>query len=362
MGVYRQPGSSNWSIDYSDARGRRIRKVIGPDKDEAQEAYEIVAGIERQKRRGLLPKVDNDVPLSDVRKAYLDFMERNRRSATAKLAKYAVDTALSLLSCATVSDVRLVDAERARTELLKDHSERTVSIVLAGLKRMLTWAVKQGMIAENPLKNLGGFVNAPSQNRRALNRDEVKTLLEASAQYRPLWFTLLCTGLRKSELVQLRWRDLDLEGGKLYVRPEVAKTKKARSVPMPSELTDMLSDTHRKRNPEPDDHVFLNKAGRPWRNNLLKRLKASVRKAGIDPRGVDLHGMRYSYGTLLYHNGVDLKTLQGLLGHASFKLTMDTYVKVDRQVSAKAVERLPFLERGSFTSYKAEAERKSESG
>ena len=68
----------------------------------------------------------------------------------------------------------------------------------------------------------------------------------------------------------------------------------------------------------------------------------------MDPHGVDLHALRYSFGTRLYHAGVDIKTVQTLLGHKTAKITMDIYVKSDDRIRSRAVERLPFLKRAAF--------------
>lgn len=359
MGIYRQKKGGNWYVDYTDARGKRVRKAIGPSKREAMAAQKAFDERERQKRAGLLPMVDNEVPVEQIKDAYLAHLGRNRSANTYKMAAYALKTILPPLGGRTVADIRAGDVEAFISKQRGSLSERTVGIMVEGLNAMLNWAVRQGTIASNPVKDVERLAHPPSRRRRALTRDEVQRLLEKSPErYRPIWFAFLTTGLRRSELVELRWKDVDLEAGELRVRPEVAKTRKGRSIPMPGELRAALADMREGRTPEPQEHVFVNGAGRPWRNNLLKRLKKCLGYAGISAKGVDLHALRYTYGTLLYHNGVDIKTLQGLMGHASAKMTMDIYVKEDENVKARAVERLPFLKDASFTSYAAEGSRK----
>lgn len=361
--LYQQKAGGNWYVDYTDGRGRRVRKAIGPDEDEAAVALRAYEEKARQQRAGLLPLIDNTATLEDLKVAFIEHVKRQRSRGTHTFYTNALKAILPRLHARTVEDLYRGDVEQFIAARLKEASTRTVSLEVSALKRMLNWAVEHELISTNPVKTCGGIRQVPKRPRRALTRDEVRRLLKASPEhYHRIWFTFLATGLRRSELIELRWGDLDFSASMLQVRPEIAKTRKGRSIPMPQELRSMLADMKREQGPTLGDHVFLNEAGRPWRNNLLKRFKRCVREmceaarkedpsVEIDPTGLHLHALRHTYGTLLYHSGVDIKTIQALLGHSTIRVTMDVYVAADANVKAKAVERLPFLAAATFTSY-----------
>lgn len=347
--VYKPHGRKRWYIDYVTARGGRVRQAVGLDKREARVALRALEERERQRRVGLLPMLDNSAKLADLQGEFLDYVERERSPGTATFYKDALKAIVPKLPGKTVDDPRIADVEQFRAARLKGASPRTVAIEISALKRMLEWAVEREMITDNPIKRVKNGKQTRTKPRRALTTDEVQKLLDTSPEiYRRVWQTFLCTGLRRGELVELRWSDVDLDARTIRVRAETVKTRKGRKMPIPQELAAMLADMKAERDPDAGDPVFVNEAGRPWRCNLLKRLKRCIKAAKINPTGVDLHSMRYTYGTLLYHSGVDIKTLQVLLGHSTIRVTMDIYVREDANVKTKAVERLPFLKNGTF--------------
>ena len=81
------------------------------------------------------------------------------------------------------------------------------------------------------------------------------------------------------ELVELRWRDVDLGSRLLRVAAENCKVRRESLLPMAPELETVLRELM-PTDPDPDGHVFLNAEGRPWRHNLLKRFRTCLRAAG----------------------------------------------------------------------------------
>ena len=136
----------------------------------------------------------------------------------------------------------------------------------------------------------------------------------------------------------------------------MSKTRRDCHVP----ISDDLAEVMRAQLAEGDgEHVFTNRDDRPWRNNLLKRFRTCVKAAqeawrtwetemgkdgeepeAMKPRGLDLHSLRDTFGTLLAHNGVHPKIAQKLMGHATFEMTMDLYTQVYVQDERAAVNKL----------------------
>ena len=91
------------------------------------------------------------------------------------------------------------------------------------------------------------------------------------------------------------------------------------------------------------ERVFRTEYGTPIGNNLLKKLQVVVKKAGIDPSGVDLHSLRYSFGSWLVSGGVNVKLVSRLMGHATVQITLDIYTDTSIMDWHGAVAKLPAL-------------------
>jgi integrase len=148
------------------------------------------------------------------------------------------------------------------------------------------------------------------------------------------------TGLRRGELIGLRWEDLDFEGLVLHVRRSVVgmvegvpKTEASqKDVPLDKQLAESLSQW-KQRSPytAPGDWVFASphKKGRQpyWPGTLWRYYgKPAVKRAAVN-KHVSYHTFRHTFGTLLNANGENPKVVQELLRHASMKVTTDVYMQ-----------------------------------
>ena len=152
-----------------------------------------------------------------------------------------------------------------------------------------------------------------------------------------LYYLELATGLRRGELLGLKWEDIDLERGDLRVRRQIAringevveaplKTKNAyRTLPLAADTIDVLKAQRKKAGDSP--LVFPSPTGGPISpDSVLHMLHRVLKRAGL-PR-VRFHDLRHTFATLALQNGVDVKTVSGMLGHFSAGFTLDTYAHV----------------------------------
>jgi integrase len=241
--------------------------------------------------------------------------------------------------------------------LARKVSPRTINREVGTLNNMLNKGVQWGRIGSNPLAGLKPLRHdKPVKQRRSLTADEIGRLFSnSSPRMRPVWRMFMCTGIRHRELVELQFSDIDFERQTLTVRAELAKSKKAREIPLDDALLAMLADLRdgaKERTPTPGaaafspDHVFVTRDGTPLRCNLLKRFYATCRRAGIEDgcRGgaVDLHSLRVSFTTLALENGASPKAVQAILGHATLGMTMNVYAKATESAKREAITALPF--------------------
>ena len=161
----------------------------------------------------------------------------------------------------------------------------------------------------------------------------------------------LATGLRRGELLGLKWEDIDLDRGNLRVKRQIAridgeiveaplKTKNAyRTLPLAEDTVDVLQQQKKKAGSSP--WVFPSPTGGPISpDSVLHMLHRVLKRAGL-PR-VRFHDLRHTFATLALQNGVDIKTVSGMLGHFSAGFTLDTYAHVAtaaRKEAARTMEK-----------------------
>jgi integrase len=140
-------------------------------------------------------------------------------------------------------------------------------------------------------------------------------------------------GLRRGELVALRWRDVDFLARKIIVRRALSgetelrstKTRRAREVPLPDQAAAALERLRcRTEFTGPDDYVFANRFGRRLDPSALRRRFERAREAaGLEP--LRFHDLRHTYGSLLVAGGIDLPSVKAAMGHARI-LTTERYL------------------------------------
>ena len=192
---------------------------------------------------------------------------------------------------------------------------------------------------------------------------QIVAFLEVTKQDRlaPLWQTACMTGLRRSELCGLQWRDIDLDAGVLSVKrarvqidggkPITKGPKSAASrriVDFDTETSDVLRTWKVAQLEErlragsawnPGEWVFTNEVGRPHNPEWVgKRFRKLIARSDFPT--ITMRELRHSHATALLQAGVHPKVVQERLGHSSIRVTMDTYSSVLPTMQREAVERL----------------------
>lgn len=157
--------------------------------------------------------------------------------------------------------------------------------------------------------------------------------------------TFIETGLRRSELTSLNWKDIDLERGELTVRAENAKTKSGRVIALRGDLVGKLKEW-KSRYPFPTDDapVFINQRKRRMLGDCLNsKFRKIVAASKIPPDGVDLHALRFTFCTRLVKANISMRVIQALMGHRDLRL-ISLYADMTLLDRHGAVEALPALQ------------------
>ena len=162
-------------------------------------------------------------------------------------------------------------------------------------------------------------VNAEEADARAVEDRQDGELVRVAAY----------AGLRRGELVALRWRDVDFARRKLVVRRAVSgdveasstKSRRAREVPLPDQAAGALDRLSQRGDfTSPDDYVFANRLGRRLDGSALRRRVGRARDAA-ELRPLRFHDLRHTYGSQLVAGGIDLASVKAAMGHSRITTT-----------------------------------------
>ena len=212
----------------------------------------------------------------------------------------------------------------------QNYTKSTTARKLATLRSFYKFLIRKGLVTASPLAT----IRTPKQEKRlpkCLDLEQVQKLLDApgdadllSARDKAMLEVLYSSGIRVSELVELKLEDIDLVEGVLRV---TGKGRKDRLTPIGSQAINAVRKYLEMRATDPklsndgNSRVFLNKHGEPLSTRSVRRkLDKYLVQAGLDP-GISPHTLRHSFATHLLNNGADLRSVQELLGHQSLSTT-----------------------------------------
>jgi len=215
------------------------------------------------------------------------------------------------------------------TELSAHHKPATQRRVMSALRRFYRYLLQEQHISEDPTLELGtpGHID---RFPRVLSEQQVEALLGApevettfGLRDRAMFETLYATGLRVSELVNLRLSEMDLNQGLVRIS---GKGAKERLVPLGEWALEWLNRYLREARPvllkTPCDAVFLTRFGSAMTRQMFwNTIKHHALTAGIDPTRISPHTLRHAFATHLLNHGADLRVVQLLLGHADISTT-----------------------------------------
>ena len=163
----------------------------------------------------------------------------------------------------------------------------------------------------------------------AVSADEVQARAVEDGQDAEIVRVAAYTGLRRGELVALRWRDIDFSLCKIVVQRSISadveanstKSRRSREVPLPDQAAGALNRLSQRHDfTSRDDYVFVNRMGRRLDASALRRRVERARDAaGLRP--LRFHDLRHTYGSLLVAGGVDLASVKAAMGHSRITTT-----------------------------------------
>lgn len=341
-------GRTSVYIELYNAQDKRVKEAVkgATTLEEGAVILERRAQEERDLKFGIkrLPQIVTFEELADI---YEDWARINKRSWRSDISRLKVMRAC--FGSKFINQLTVQDAERLKKMIINAGAKlSTVNRYVTTFSRILNLAVEWGYLRENPCRGIRKYSEEHYRRTRVLSRDEeerlYKTIKEElfkalkafpwrAREYERLKSMLtvfLHTGLRRKELFNLEWKDVDFKNSQLYIRE--TKTARSRYIPLNSTAYNELMKLYPTRSDE--GTAFKNpRTGKKY-VDIKRSFNTLCETAKI--KDFRLHDLRRTFGTRLLESGCDIVTVQHLLGHRDIRTTM-IYTMTNQQEKRNAV-------------------------
>jgi integrase len=332
-GIYyrESPQGRRWIVWFkdSDGKGRTETLPVGStERDALARQAELRGKISRGERVS-----PSRVTLKAFGDEWLGKQEGILRPKTVSTYTWGLGQVYEYLGATRrLSEIRVDDvAHMVERMKKKGLSGASIKNAMTPLSRVLSHAVRRGILGSNPVKELEKHERPKGSARkmRILSSDEITLLLSKVPKlYVSFVTTAIFTGMRIGELLALRWGDVDFAAGLVYVR-EGKTNAAARSIVLMPALGKRLR-AHKLASgfSGDEDLVFASKVGTPLgRRNVVRRgLEKGLDDASLEH--LRFHDLRHTYASILIGQGLDVTFVCDQLGHADPSITLKTYAKL----------------------------------
>jgi len=372
MGVKLKKRRGKWYV-FVNYHGRRKAKCVGSSRHVAEKVRRELEAKLALGDMGFLSSTADELPTFSVyserwlrehaqaeckHSTYRSYEQLLRihvtpRFGQKRLSEITRDTIKAFLVDLSQQSREEKDVATHEIRSIQRFSRNTLRLIVGALRSVLNAAVEDGLLDSNPALRLGRFAKTerPPHQASAMTRDEADRFLtavfEVSPEWHPFFLTALRSGMRKGELIALKWGDIQFGESESdnnrfmlvqrnYVcdRYTSPKSKKSRRVDLSKQLRAVLAEIRDDRLLEAmmagrssiaDDLVFPSQAGTPLKpdNIAVRYMQPALTKAGL--RKFRFHDLRHTFGSLLIQDGASLAYVRDQMGHSSIQITVDTY-------------------------------------
>jgi integrase/recombinase XerD len=277
---------------------------------------------------------------SEFLKVYESIQATAIRKSTLELYKFMATRFIRLNSDKPLNEYTSLEFEQSRAkEIASGVSVTRMNMYTRAIKTLFNFAFKQNIISRNPLENIKQIKQPKSLPTYFSIADLEKILaLVTNPVLRDIYITAFYTGMRISEILNLRWVNVDLQKKQIRVcnsEDFVTKTGTERTIPIHPKVSEMLSKIDKSQ-----EYVFSkNGVYRYTRNYVSNRFKHYATKAGL-PKNIKLHSARHSFASLCVQSGVDIYAVKSLLGHSNITTTQ-IYSHLSSHSLQDSINKLP---------------------
>lgn len=325
------------------ADGRLCRAIVDPRTHKRVYFYGMTEREINKKIMLYSQKAEIGRSFSEIADEWWEEAEPKLALQSIRSYKLAMSRAVTFFNDTPAKNITAKDITKYLATLAaQGYSQKVVSNHRMVVNRILDYAVTEGDIELNPCASVKTPANLPKTTREAASRSDEQIIKDNV----DLWlfpFFALMTGMRKGEILALKWKDIDFDKNYIYVTKSVAhngdkpviKTPKTeagnRIVPLLAPLREELL----KRSRPKDDYIISDDGKSPLTNRRFITLYDHYKKdTGITATA---HQLRHSFATVAFEADLDPKSVQEILGHKQLSTTMDIYTQFrEKKLTAAA--------------------------
>src|SRR5205809_2652773 len=331
--IYKRGNS--WCVGFT-VNGRRVRETVGPNKKIAQKVLSLRMTQVLENRYFPPNRQVGRMPFNEFVQMYLErvvSLMKSIRTERNRVKRWVKD-----LGMRPIGQITRAEIESWRQEKMSRCKPATINRDLSRLRHMLNIAVEWELLEESPMQGMK-FLRENNARTRYLSVGECHRLIDScmAPHIRAIVTVALHTGMRLSEILNLRWQDLDYSSGFILVQD--SKNGQARQVPMDSMISTLLRSW-----PRLSDLVFTSvlTGGRivDVRTGFLNACKG----AGLTD--LHFHDLRHTFASQFVMSGGSLYTCQRVLGHKAINMTQ-RYAHLSPTYKIKAIDRMNTLWAGA---------------
>lgn len=241
-----------------------------------------------------------------------------------------------------LESITVVDFDKFKAKRLREAKPSTVNIEMRTLKSAFAYAVKWNLIPRNPCEQVK-LPQAPEEVPLYIIKEDFTKLLDSIPKcedwYRDVILFAALTGMRRAEICNLKWSNVDMVRRVLNIQSDQTfhvKSGKRRTIPIGEAAFVILAN---RFSLTPEGYVFTYNGSQVKTLTLTHKFKISVRRAGLDDR-LHFHNLRHSCASWLASDGVSIFQIAKLLGHSTVGTTEKFYAHIQPDKLRGVVDRL----------------------
>ena len=327
MSVSKDKKTGYWQYEFM-YKGVRYHRRFKDAKHDEVVGFETVAKSELRKSGYDITQDRHDYMLSEIVEDFKQYADNNYTRP--KEAKLIIDNFYKLAGNKPAEKVTLVDFEKYRTNRLKQITASSVNREMDNIKRCFSLAKSNRKIRYNPCDELKKLRIKNPTKRFLTKGEEEKLLSVANPMMQAIIITAIHTGMRSSEIKNLKWSDVFINEGYLYALN--TKNGRARKLIITPQMKEHLLNI-----PHIGEYVFMNPITKEQYKEFKATFRRTVERAKIPH--ITFHELRHTTASRLNELGVDLSTIQEYLDHADARTTQQ-YIHKPKKNILDAVKRL----------------------
>ena len=316
MSVYKKNGKYYCRFQIDGERHHYLCNGATTEK----EARKIEDGFRykvQQQQNGVIAKKDKKIKLKTLYDLYQNYSKLNKKSYYKDIS-FIKNLKIYFPETLYIDDLKLSNFEKFKETLKTERksSNATLNKLLNVLSKMYNLGIDEKLLTENPLRNIKRYKEANHKIRYLTKEEEIR-LYQQIDEYAPhiksLVTTALQTGMRRGEIFNLKWSNIDFDYG--FIELLETKSGKSRKIPLSKTMLELLNNT-----PRISEFVFVNKdTGYPY-TDIKHGFSTVLEKADI--QNFRFHDLRHTVATRLVEKGIDLVVVKEILGHSKIETTM----------------------------------------